>query len=312
MTGSVTFSAVIPCYNEVENAANIADAVRRQLELTGESFEIIFIDNDSSDGTVEVIKGLCATDPRVRLIVNNQNYGQMRSPVHAIFEASGKAVIGVAADFQDPPELIPNFIERWRAGAMIVLGVRAGERTTFLLRLIRRVGYAFFERFGDYRVIPNATGFGLYDRKVVDVLRRWRDPEPFFRGMLVESGFAVETIPYERPGRAAGSTKNNLLTLLSFAISGLASSSRRLLRVPLVLSLVMFGISALALMEALISGILRANAWPGVIAAACLLAFGILFFFIGLIGEQVRILAQIARNVPLVVEKERINFPGPS
>ncbi len=311
MTDRVTFSAVIPCYNEAENAANIAFAVRAELERAGEPFEIIFIDNASTDGTADIIKRLCLDDPRIRLIVNNQNYGQMRSPVHAIFQTSGEAVIGVAADFQDPPELISVFIERWRAGAMIVLGVRAGEKTTAVLRLIRKVGYAFFERFGDYRVIPNATGFGLYDRRVVEIVKRWRDPEPFFRGMLVESGYSVETIPYQRPQRAGGETKNNLASLFGFAVSGLASSSRRLLRAPIVFSLVVFALSAVSILAGLVAWVLSANPLPGLAGGLILFAYAVVLFFLGLIGEQVRVLSQIARDVPLVVEKERINFPKP-
>ena len=168
---------------------------------------MVFIDNGSTDGTIDILKGICAADPRIRLIVNNRNYGQMRSPTHGIYQTTGAAVVAISSDFQDPPELIGQFIERWRAGAIIVLGVRQSEKQSPLMRSIRAIGYGFFERFGDYRVIPGATGFGLYDRRVVDTLKQWRDPEPFFRGMLVESGYRLETIPYHRPGRAGGARR---------------------------------------------------------------------------------------------------------
>jgi polyisoprenyl-phosphate glycosyltransferase len=307
---SVDFSAVIPCLNEVENAEAIAAAVAAAFEDAGVSYEIVFIDNGSTDGTVEIVKRLCAADQRIRLIVNNQNYGQMRSPTHGIYQATGRsAVIGVCADFQDPPEMIGQFIDRWRAGAMIVLGVRESERTSLLMRGIRFVGYGFLNRFGDYPVIPGATGFGLYDRRVVDCLRAWREPEPFFRGMLVESGFRLETIPYHRPNRAGGASKNNFGTLVSFALSGLAGSSKRLLRVPLYLCFVAFLTGGLTFLGAVALAILGHQPWSALTWAVAQGAFGIICLFLGLIGEQVRLISEIARNVPLVIEKERVNFP---
>jgi glycosyltransferase involved in cell wall biosynthesis len=305
-------SAVIPCLNEAENAAAIAAAVAAQFASLGVSYEIIFIDNGSTDDTVAIVKSLCAADPRVRLIVNTRNFGQMRSPTHAIYQTSGDAVIGISADFQDPPELIGEFVARWRAGALIVLGVRGSEKTSWLLRTLRTVGYGFFERFGDYRVIPGATGFGLYDRRVVDCLRTWREPEPFFRGMLVESGFALETIPYHRPERAGGVSKNNVFSLLSFAVSGLAGSSKRLLRLPLYFSFVIAVTGALTLLWAVVAGVTGGAPWTALGLALAQAAFAIICFFLGLIGEQVRAISDVVRNTPLVVERERVNFPDVS
>jgi glycosyltransferase involved in cell wall biosynthesis len=304
-------SAVIPCLNESENAASIAAAVAAQFQQAGVSYEIIFIDNGSTDGTVDIVRSLCANDPRVRLIVNNQNYGQMRSPTHGIYQAMATgAIIGISADFQDPPEMIGPLISRWRAGAMIVLGVRRSEKASFALRFVRSIGYGFFERFGDYRVIPGATGFGLYDRRVVDCLRRWRDPEPFFRGMLVESGFSLATISYDRPERAAGVSKNNLLSLLGFAVSGLASSSKKLLRLPIYLSMLGFVVAFATMCLAIILGVLRLSPWAALTWAAAETALSLILFFLGLMGEQIRLISDIARNTPLVIEKERINFPS--
>jgi polyisoprenyl-phosphate glycosyltransferase len=305
----VEISAVIPCLNEIENAAGIAAAVGRELQRLEVTYEIIFIDNGSTDGTIDAIKGLCAVDARVKLIVNNQNYGQLRSPAHGIYQAIGAAVIGLCADFQDPPEMIPQFISRWRSGTKIVLGVRRSEKTSTFLRFIRAIGYGFFARFGDYRVIPNATGFGLYDRVVVDALRRWRDPEPFFRGMLVESGFSLETIEFDRPERASGETKNTVWTLVSVALSGLASSSRRLLRAPLVISAFAACIGFLLLVAAAVGAAFGVSSWMVFFVGLATLALAMNMFFLGLIGEQVRMIALMCRNAPLVVEKERVNFP---
>jgi len=306
----VDISVLIPCLNEAENISGIVNSVRAELAKAEVTYEIIFIDNGSTDNTVGLIKQHCAHDNRVRLIVNNKNYGQLRSPTYGIYQTSGRAVIGISADFQDPVELIGEFIARWKAGAPIVLGVRRSEKTSIMLRLVRAAGYGFFERFGDYRVIPGATGFGLYDRKVVDCLKRWRDPEPFFRGMLVESGFHIETIPYHRPERASGKSKNNLLTILDLGISGLASSSKGLLRLPFYISLVIFVVSGVTIIAAIGDMILTDHfQWSLLILVAVQLGFALLFMFLGLIGEQVRLIAEMSRRVPLVIEKERINFP---
>jgi glycosyltransferase involved in cell wall biosynthesis len=310
MSGTaVEISAVIPCLNEIENAAGIAAAVGRELQGLGATYEIIFIDNGSTDGTIEAIKSLCASDARIKLIVNNQNYGQLRSPAHGIYQATGAAVIGLCADFQDPPEMIPQFVSRWRTGTKIVMGVRRSEKTSAFLRFIRAIGYGFFARFGDYRVIPNATGFGLYDRTVVDVLRRWRDPEPFFRGMLVESGFSLETIEFDRPQRAGGETKNTIWTLVSVALSGLASSSKRLLRAPLMISVFAASVGFLLLVAAAVGAVFGVSTWAVLFVGLATLALAMNMFFLGLIGEQVRMIALMCRDAPLVIEKERINFP---
>ncbi len=302
-------SVVIPCLNEAENVGPIARAVAAELDRVPVSWDITFIDNGSTDGTVDLVKALCAAEPRIRLIVNTRDFGQMRSPTHAIYQASGRAVIGLCADFQDPPALIGEFIARWRAGALIVLGVRRSEKMSLARRLIRTVGYRFYERFGDYRVIPGATGFGLYDRAVVDCLKRWRDPEPFFRGMLVESGFHLETIAYHRPPRAAGKEKNNFASLFSFGLSGLASSSKRVLRLPIYISMATFAATAVLALAAIVGAMMGHRTWGLLAVSAGALGFSLVFAFLGLIGEQVRLISEMSRRVPLVVEKERVNFP---
>ncbi|MBA3811648.1 MAG: glycosyltransferase family 2 protein [Caulobacteraceae bacterium] len=310
MTQPIDVSVVIPCLNEEDNVGPITAAVAAELAKAGVSHEIILIDNASTDATVQRARALCAADPRVRLIVNNRDYGQMRSPTHGIYQASGAAVIGMCADFQDPPALIGEFIARWRAGARIVLGVRRSEDMTPLMRLLRTVGYGFFQRFGDYSVIPGATGFGLYDREVVDRLARWREPEPFFRGMLVESGYALETIPYNRPPRAGGVTKNDFASLLGFAISGLGASSRKLLRAPLYLAAVTALATAVTGAGALVAATLGRAPWPWLWLTALEFNFAWVFFFLGVLGEQVRLISERTRHTPLVIEKERVNFPA--
>lgn len=302
-------SVVIPCLDEEENARPIAKAVVEQLESTGCTFDIIFIDNGSSDRTVEIIRSMCAADPRIRLIVNTRNFGQMRSPTHAIFRAKGRAVIGIAADFQDPPELIPAFVERWRAGADIVLATSDTKKVSPLFAAVRRLSYAAQRKFGDYPIIPHATGFGLYDSRVVRAIESLNEPEPFFRGLLVETGFNIVTIGFQRPGRTGGRSKNGFFTLLDFALSGLAGSSKGLLRVPLYMSFLTLVGSAFTLLGAAYSMAVGAN--PRMWLFACLLEFqlGLIFLFLGLIGVQVRAISDRTRGTPLVVERERVNFP---
>jgi glycosyltransferase involved in cell wall biosynthesis len=303
-------SVVIPCRNEEANAEAIAAAVIAELEPLGVTFDIIFIDNESVDRTVEIIRGMCRQDPRIRLIVNTRNFGQMRSPTHGIFVARGRAVIGMCADFQDPPALLPRFIERWRAGVDIVLGVRESEKSGVILGAIRGLSYAMARNFGDHAIIPNATGFGLYDRKVVDAIQAMNEPEPFFRGMLVETGYPLQTITYARPLRARGKSNNNFLALLDFAVAGLTASSKRLLRVPLYIGVlgaiatVIMGIGGLAafIFDRPIAG------W--FIAMVLQAQFALLFGFLGLMGDHIRLISERTRRTPLVIERERINFPA--
>lgn len=304
-------TVVIPCYNEEENAEAICSAVIEQLEPLQISFDILFIDNRSSDSTVEIIKRLCAADPRVRLIVNTRNFGQMRSPTHAIYQARGRAVIGLCADFQDPPELIPELVAHWRAGADMVLCIRDSEvKSGLVLRTIRRLSYWLANKFGDYPVIQNATGFGLYDARVVDATRTLAEPEPFFRGMLVETGYRIETIKYVRPPRAAGESKNDFFALLDFAMSAISGSSKRLLRAPMYLGALCIFIAALMFAGGLVAYFAGRPIAGWFIAMIVQVQLGLLFGSIGLIGDNVRIISERTRRTPLVIELERVNFPA--
>lgn len=306
---SPEISVVIPCYNEQDNAADIAAAVIAAIEPVCGSFDIIFIDNASTDDTVAIIRQLCADDPRIRLIANTRNFGQMRSPTHAVFAGRGRAIIGICADFQDPPEMLPRFIERWRAGADIVLGVRESEKTGPLIGWFRALSYRLAQSLGDYPIVPNATGFGLYDRKVVRAIAALREPEPFFRGMLVETGYSIETISYPRPKRQRGLSSNTFFTLLDFALSSLAGFSKKMVRMPLYIGIVIGLIAGLSLATAPLAWLLGGSALPWLIAAAIELQFALLFSFIGLLGDQVRLIGGRTRETPLVFERERINFP---
>ena len=220
------------------------------------------------------MREICARDARVHAIFNNRNYGQMRSPTHAIYQAEGAAVIGMCCDFQDPPALIGEMVAamaRRRSG-------RSGS-TTFgkELAAARRgaqgCGYAFFRRFADYPLIPGATGFGLFDREVVDMLASWNEPEPFVRGMVVESGYRLAVVPYDRPERAGGNTSNDFWTLLNFALSGMAGSAKSLLRLPLVLAIFLSLFTVALALATLVSfpflGLFAVDAWADGPVPAC-------------------------------------------
>jgi len=304
-------SFAIPCYNEEANVVAMYEAVTAEAEQQVSTHEIIFIDNRSTDRTRELLRGICARDGRVRAIFNNRNYGQMRSPTHAIYQASGQAVIAMCCDFQDPPALIGEMVRQWRAGAQIVLGQRRSERTSLLLGVLRRAGYAFFRRFGDYPLIPGATGFGLFDRAVIDTLKQWNEPEPFFRGMLVESGYRIAVLPYDRPVRTGGRSSNNYWALLNFALSGVGGSAKSLLRLQLILSIYLC-LAAIVLAGVTAVRFLVTGYSPVLLILTVLFGlFAILLLSLGLIGDQVRLLAERARNIPLVIEEERLNFPAP-
>jgi dolichol-phosphate mannosyltransferase len=301
-------SVVIPCRNEEENVGPIAAAVTEQLERNGATFEIIFIDNHSSDRTVEIVRQMCARDRRIKLIVNTRNFGQMCSPTHGIFQARGRAVIGISADFEDPPELIRTFLERWRAGAFIVLGVAEDPQIGAVHRALRRLSYKLQRTFGDQAIIPNATGFGLYDSAVVRSIRSLREPEPFFRALLVETGYPIETVAFKRRSRAAGTSNNSFFTLLDFALNGLANSSKNLLRAPLYVAFISGLLTFFGLVGALIAAIAGWSVQLWLLAAAMQGQFTLLFLFLGLIGVQVRQISERTRGTPLVIEKERLNF----
>jgi len=282
--------------------------VTKQLEPLTDSFEIIFIDNGSTDGTAAIVRNLCARDTRIRLIINTRNFGQLRSPAHALFQARGRGIIGIAADFQDPPELIPELVQRWRAGADIVLGVSETKKTSPLYSSLRKLSYDLQRKFGDYPIIPNATGFGIYDAKVIRAIGELNEPEPFVRGLLVETGYTIDTVAFKRPERAAGRSKNGFFALLDFALSALAYSSKGLLRAPLYFSFIAFAATIVSMLGAAWSIAWAQNPRMWMFAALLEFQFGLLFLFLGILGVQVRLISDRTRGMPLVIERERVNF----
>ena len=305
-------SVVTPCYNEEANVDELCARIRAVFDQLPEyRFEHILIDNHSTDQTVARIKALALADRRIKLIVNMRNFGHIRSPQHAVLEARGDVVIGLASDLQDPPELIPEFLAKWRQGFLVVAGVKAKSEDSFMMRRVRSAYYRFLRQISEVPVIKDFTGFGLYDRRVVEEIRKLNDPYPYFRGMLSELGFPVAEVPFVKPARARGITSNNFLTLYDNAMLGITTHSRAPIRLATMAGFLLSGLSLLISVGYLI---LKLLFWDRFVLGAAPILIGIFFFasvqlfFIGLIGEYIgAIHTQVLRR-PLVIELERVNF----
>ena len=306
-------SVLIPCYNEKDNVEPISRAVLDiiQRELPEYDYELVFIDNDSRDGTRDIIRRLCAENKRIKAIFNAKNFGQFNSPFYGMLQVSGDCVIEMVADFQDPVELIPRYVREWEKGYKIVIGVKTGSRENPLMYGLRRCYYKLIKKFSDVDQIENFTGSGLYDRDFIEVLRQLDDPTPFLRGMVAEFGYKRKEIPYEQPKRRAGRTHNNFYTLYDAAMLGFTSYTKVGLRIAT------FGGAACALIcmaVALIYLIMKLIWWDRFSAGMAPILIGMLFigsvqiFFLGLLGEYILSINQRVMHRPLVVEEERLNF----
>ena len=222
-------SVVTPCFNEAGNVEELHRRIVAQFEqLPGYDFEHIYIDNASTDGTVAAIRRLTSTNSRVRAIVNTRNFGIIRSSNYALLQAHGDAIINMASDMQEPPELIVDFVRQWEAGFKVVVGVKPQSKETPLLFVLRRVYYATIGRIADIELIPHYTGFGLYDREVIELVREIDDPYPYFRGLIADLGFAHAEVPYIQPLRVRGVTKNNFYSLYDMAMLGITGHSKEI------------------------------------------------------------------------------------
>jgi glycosyltransferase involved in cell wall biosynthesis len=305
-------SIVTPCFNEAGNVDELhARLARVRAVLPEYRFEHIFIDNASTDETVLRVKELIARDATVRLIVNARNFGHIRSPYYGMLQSAGDAVVCMASDLQDPPELIPELVRAWERGYRVVAGVKRESRESRVMWIVRSVYYRIARKMADVQLLDHFTGFGLYDRSVVDILRGLDDPYPYFRGLVAEIGFEVARIPYEQTGRMRGVTKNNFYTLYDLAMLGITSHSKVPIRLATMAG---FGLSILSLLISLAYLILKLVYWDRFQLGTAPLLIGMFFFssvqifFIGLIGEYVASIHTRVLRRPLVIERERINF----
>lgn len=305
-------TVVTPCFNEEENVEELYRSARAVLESIDDlEYVHLFVDNSSTDRTVEILRGLAATDSRVRIIVNARNFGHIRSPYYGLMQAQGEAAILLVADLQDPPELMRDFIAAWRQGAKAVVGVKPSAEESRVMFAVRRLYYTMVTRIADVELVQNFTGFGLYDRRLLDELRRINDPYPYFRGLISEVGFEVVKVPYNQPRRRRGITKNNFYTLYDMAMLGITSHSRVPLRLATMAG---FALAALSLAVSVAYLVVKLMFWDKFSLGTAPLLIGLFFFgsvqllFIGLLGEYVGAILRHVSNRPLVVEKERINF----
>jgi glycosyltransferase involved in cell wall biosynthesis len=263
------------------------------------------------DGTVNVLRKIAAEDNNVRVIVNSRNFGHVRSPYYGLMQAEGDAVVPVLADLQTPPELIVDFVEKWEAGYPMVLGIRAGSEDGLLRRTIRKAFYRLISRLSDVNQIPNFIGFGLYDRRIMDILQGFPDPAPYFRGMVSEIGFEKAFIEYHEPPRKHGVTRHSFPVLLDLAIVGLTSYSKVPLRLMTIGGLLLSGFG---LLVAYTYFILKLLYWDSLELGIAPLLIGtfvfasVQLFCLGLLGEYIGAIFEHLKRRPLVIEKERINF----
>lgn len=305
-------TVVTPCYNEEDNVEEVYRQVRAVFEtIEGVKYEHLFIDNFSSDRTPELLRSMAAADRNVKVILNARNFGHIRSPFYGLLQARGDAAILLVADLQDPPELMKDLIEHWRNGAKLVVGVKPTADESGLMFAIRRAYYRTVTRIADVKLIQNFTGFGLYDRVVLEQLRRIDDPYPYLRGLVSEVGFEAVQVPYNQPRRKRGITKNNFYTLYDIAMLGVTSHSRVPLRIATMAGFILSGVS---LSVSLLYLLLKVLFWAEFSAGTAPILIGMFFFasvqlfFIGLLGEYVGAILTHVMKRPLVVERERLNF----
>lgn len=310
-----TISILTPCFNEEANVLTLYNQVREVMARVGRyDYEHVFIDNASTDNTVEILKSIAAEDKNVKIIINSRNFGHIRSPMHAFFQCRGDAVIGVVADLQDPPPMIADMIREWENGAYCVLGIKRSSEEHSLMFWLRKQYYRLVERLSTIETIQNFTGFGLYDRKVVELIRSFEDPYPYFRGMIAEIGLPTVKLVYDQPARKFGITKNNWYTLYDVGMLGIISNSKVPLRLAALVGFIGASISFLIALAYLI---LKLLFWSTFGFGLAPVLIGVFFFsslqlvFMGLMGEYIGSIYTQVQKRPYAVELERINFEYP-
>ena len=306
-------SVLIPCYNEKENVGPISQAVTGILEreLPQYDYELVFIDNDSTDGTRDIIRGLCRENPRIKAIFNARNFGQFNSPYYGMLQVTGDCVIEMVADFQDPVELIPQYVHEWEKGYKIVIGIKTSSQENRIMYWLRSCYYRTIKKLSDVEQIEHFTGSGLYDREFIEILRRLDDPTPFLRGIVAELGYKRKEIPYDQPKRRAGKTHNNFYRLYDAAMLSVTSYTKAGLRLATFFG---FFCSLASMCVALVYLVMKLIWWDRFPAGMAPMLIGMLFlgsvqiFFIGLLGEYIMSINQRVMKRPLVIEEERLNF----
>ncbi len=305
-------SIVANCFNEVENIPLFYKRCMDELAKHPEyDYEFVVEDNCSTDGTREVLRRLATEDRNFKVILNANNFGHIRSPFNALLNASGDVVFQLCSDLQEPPEMLTPFLAKYEEGFKVVCGVRTDTRSSWLMECLRGVYYWMLNKFANQRIVEKFTGFGLYDRCFIDALRKFREPYPYFRGLVSEIGFRRCEVPFVQDKRKFGRTKNNWFTLYDMAMTGFVNHTKLPLRLAAITG---FVVGALSLAAAMVYLVLKLCFWNTFQLGLAPLVIGMFFlsavqlFFIGVIGEYRGAVWTQVKNRPLVIEEERINF----
>ena len=303
---------MVPTYNEEDNVIPISKAIIEQVKLCGNyDYELLFIDNDSKDSTREKIRALCADNPHIKAIFNAKNYGQFNSPYYGILQATGDCVISMAADFQDPPELIPKYVRAWEEGYKLVMGQKVSSRENPLVYRARQFYYRFMKKHSEIDFLEQVNGSGLYDREFVEIMRGFDDPRPFLRGVVAELGYKIKLIPFDQPKRKFGKSSNNLFSYYDGAMQSITTYTKVLVRAAVASGVILTTLSIFSIVGSIIYKLFN---WDSFSISGCALDLVIFFavslqiFFIGAVGEYVLNVNDHVRKRPLVIESERINF----
>jgi glycosyltransferase involved in cell wall biosynthesis len=304
-------SIVTPTFNEEKNIYLFSKEISTQMQNLDYDYEHIIIDNASTDDTQNIINKLCAEDKKVKAIFNRKNFGHIRSPYHAILQANGDAIILVAADFQDPPILIPQLIEKWRQGSDIVLLKRKKTQENIFLEFVKKLFYRIINSISETSLTEKTTGSGIFDKRIIEELKKIDEPYPYFRGLLTEITDNIDVIEFDQPKRSHGKSKNNFFTLFDIAMLGIIKHSKLPLRFMTVSG---FVLSFFSLLVGLFFFIYKLLFWESFQLGLAPLILGLFFgisiqvFMLGIIGEYVGFILTQVRKMPLVIEKKRINF----
>jgi len=308
---SKKISIITPTFNEEKNIEKLCSEISKEMSKLDYDYEHIIIDNHSNDQTISILKKIAEKDKKVKVIINTRNFGHIRSPIYGMLQATGDACILMNSDFQDPIELIPQYIREWEQGSQIILGQRSSSDENFFMNSFKDFFYKFINKISDVPLMRNTTGSGLFTKNIVDQIRKIDDPYPYFRGLLSEISSQIKLIQFHQPKRSGGETKNNFYTLYDIGVLGIVKHSKLPLR---LMTFIGFFTSIISIMIATVFFFYKILFWNSFEVGVAPLVIGLFtiasiqIFLLGFIGEYVMTILTHTRKLPLVVEKERINF----
>lgn len=305
-------TVVIPCFNELQNVKLAFEAIDKEfIKIDGYSYDILFIDNFSTDGTRDILRELAQSYSNIRVIFNNRNYGPVRSPFYGLLQSKSDAAILMAADLQEPPYLIREFIKHWEAGHKVVAGIKSTSHESKIKFRIRGLYYNFLSRLSEYPLLTQFTGFALYDSQVIQEFKKCNDPYPYLRGLVSELGYIPYEVIYYQPERKYGEAKGTLKNMINFGLLGVVSHSKVPLRLAIYIGM---ATSILSLLIAIVYFVYKLIFWSSFQLGMAPLIIGLSFFssvqlfFLGIVGEYVGATLTQVKSRPLVIEQGRLNF----